>query len=189
MVTCLRESIHIKLLGCNTGDVLVTVDWCLGMYVYVFGTPIGRVLSVVNGDIGLPSEPLDPYTHPVISQWTQALSELSGLQEKFENREDRIPLEPQPQPVSKIAMEPIEKWTPASLSVRKRASLRTGEKKTKKPKNNKNSVRDEQSESVMEQNSASKDSFMASGSGSVGLESAQVGDMPMGDIERLEVVP
>ena len=158
------------------------------MYVYVFGKPNGRVLSVVDGDIGLASEPLDPFTHPVISQWAKALSELSGLQEMFEDCEDRTPLEPQPHLVSKIALEPAEKWTPASFSVRKRASLSRKKKTIKRPRNDDNPMH-EQTESEMGQTSTDNDISMASGNGSVGIKPVRISEISVDDINEIEVAP
>lgn len=84
MKFCIQKSPYVD-------DVLVTVDWKLGWYFYVFGQPKSRVLSIKNGEITYPGRMLDPLIDPPVAGWVSALQELADATTIVPECKDRTP--------------------------------------------------------------------------------------------------
>lgn len=96
-------------------DVLVTVNWMIGLGGFIFGRPTTRVLSVKDGHVGCVSRTLNPISDLPLCSWVRTLRELSRTTVEFENYKDLMIQVPPPVRIVKICSDPIERWTPSSM--------------------------------------------------------------------------
>lgn len=95
-------------------DILVHVDWTLGLYFHIFGEPKNSTLSVESGEVSIPGEILDPFTTPFLRNWAQALMELAKREEFPVNIRDRTPLKNPQFPDTKLVTENLNESIPLS---------------------------------------------------------------------------